>query len=111
MKQTLSVLTTLLLAPLLTPLPESTSSPILPEKFAQIHVLASAPPIRTAAESLRNFLKSRGVDLPVVTAADAHESAVAGTILLGTTADTPLFARWAKAGCLSVTASDSAGDA
>lgn len=111
MKQTLSLLTTLALAPLLTLLAESTSSSIPPERFTQIRALSSASPIRTAAEDLRDFLRSRGVNLPVLTAADARESAVAGTILLGTTADTPLLSRWAKAGRLSVIASDSAGDA
>jgi hypothetical protein len=111
MKQTSSLLTTLTLSLLLTLLAGTTSSPIPPERSTQIHAVSSETPIRTAAESLRNFLKSRGVALPVITAADTRETTVAGTILLGTTADTPLFARWAKAGRLSVTASDSAGDA
>ncbi|MBM4094463.1 MAG: hypothetical protein FJ276_34430, partial [Planctomycetes bacterium] len=51
------------------------------------------------------------MDIPMVTADGTNGTPVAGTILLGTTADTPLLARWAKEGRLSVTAPDSAGDA
>jgi hypothetical protein len=112
MKNTLCyILTALLLAPLAGLHAETTYSPILPARFTQIRTISSAPPVRTAAESLRDFLKARGVDIPMVTADGTNETPVAGTILLGTTADTPLLARWAKEGRVSVAASDSAGDA
>lgn len=87
------------------------SSPILPTRFTQICVNSSAPPIRTAAENLRDFLKARGADISVDTGADTRKAKAAGTILIGTTADTPQLAGWAKARRLSVTASDSGGDA
>ena len=101
----------LLLAPLAALRAETTSSPIPLARFTQIRVTSSALPIRTAAENLRDFLKAKGVDIPMVTAAGTNDPPAAGTILLGTTADTPLFAVWAKEGRLSVTGSDSAGDA
>lgn len=105
------LLTAFLFAPLAALHAEATSSPIPPAKFTQIHVISSALPIRTAAENLRDFLKARGVDIPMVTAAGTKELFAAGTILLGTTTDTPLLARWAKEGRLGVTASDAVGDA
>ena len=108
MKHTLTLLTALLLAPLAAlHAAELTSLSLLKD----IRVPSSAAPIRTAAENLRDFLKARGVDIPKVTAEGTNETPAAGTILLGTTADTPLLARWAKEGRLSVTAPDSAGDA
>ena len=110
MKHTLTLIA-LLLAPLVALPAETTSLPIPAASFTQIRVISSAPPIRTAAENLRDFLKARGVDIPMVTAAGINETPAAGLILLGTTAETPLLARWAKAGRLGITASDSAGDA
>jgi hypothetical protein len=111
MKHTFTLLTALLLPPLAALNAETTSSPIPLTRLTQIRAISPAPPVRTAAESLRDFLKSRGVDVPMVTTAGAKEPSTAGTILLGTTADTPTLAAWAKEGRLSVTVSDTAGDA
>jgi len=90
---------------------ETTSKTISPQEFKQIHAISSALAVRTAGENLRAFLKSGGVDVRMVTTAGAKEPSTAGTILLGTTADTPTLAAWAKEGRLSVTVSDTAGDA
>ncbi|MEI7958997.1 MAG: hypothetical protein WCI40_07795 [Verrucomicrobiota bacterium] len=103
--------TLILIALLLAALPAETASlPIPSASFTQIRVISSAPPIRTAAENLRDFLKARGVDIPMVTAAGTNETPVAGMILLGTTVETPLLRRWAKAGRLGVTASEKVDD-
>jgi hypothetical protein len=111
-QQTLGAFTAaMLLAPWAALKAETTSSSIAPASLEQIRAVSSAPPIRTAAESLCDFLKVRGVDVSTATAAGTNENPAAGTILLGTTADTPTLARWAKEGRLRVTASDSAGDA
>ena len=111
MRTTITLLIALMLARLTALHADTTSFPIPTTRFTQIRVISPAPPVRTAAESLRAFLKSRGVDVPMVTTAGAKEPFTAGTILLGTTADTPTLAAWAKEGRLSVTASDTAGDA
>ncbi|NUQ64992.1 MAG: hypothetical protein HUU20_21215 [Pirellulales bacterium] len=108
MKHTLTLITTLLL---LAPLAATGAESKMLSQFKSVRVPSSAAPIRTAAENLREFLKARGADLPIVTDANQKENPAAGTILLGTTADTPTLARWAKEGRLSVTASGSAGDA
>ncbi len=107
MKRILTLLTALLLAPLAATCAEVVSL----SSLKSIRASSSALPIRTAAENLRDFLKARGVDIPMVTATGIKETPVAGMILLGTTADTPLLARWAKEGRFGVTASDSVGDA
>jgi len=107
MKHSLTLLTALLFAPLAAACAEIM---VLPQ-FKSVHAPSFVAPIRTAAENLRDFLKARGVDIPMVTADGTNGTPVAGTILLGTTADTPLLARWAKEGRLSVTAPDSAGGA
>lgn len=105
------LVTALWLAALVTLHVASAASTLPPTRFTQIRVNSSAPPIRTAAENLRDFLRARGADISVVRGADTRKTAAAGTILIGTTADTPRLARWAKARRLSVTASDSSGDA
>jgi len=107
----LPLLTALLLAPLAPLHAQSTSSLIPPTRLTHIRAVSPAPPIRTAAGNLRDFLNSRGVDIPVVTAADTKEPFATGAILLGTTADTQSLAAWAKEGRLSVTASEQVGDA
>lgn len=90
---------------------EPDSAVLAADRFTQIRAVSSAPPIRTAAESLRDFLRSRGADIRVEAAGGTDGNPAAGTILLGTTADTPTLARWANEGRLNITASDSAGDA
>lgn len=111
MKPTSTLLTALVLAPLVALHAATTSSPIPPARFTHIRAISSALPIRTAAENLHDFLKARGVDIPMATAAGTNGNTAAGTILLGTTADTPLLACWAKDGRLQITASESARDA
>ncbi len=98
---------------LLATLASSSAEVTPPAKLTQICAMAPAPPIRTAAENLLGFLKSKakGAEVRLVTEAGSKSAPAAGTILLGTTADTPLLARWRKEGRLSITASDSAGDA
>jgi hypothetical protein len=107
MKRTLTILTLLLLAPLTATCAEVTSL----SSLKNIYAPSSATPIRTASESLRDFVKSKDVELPIRTDPAPNECLAAGTILLGTTKDSPSLARWAKDGRLHVTASESAGDA
>lgn len=100
-----------ILAALLFALSATTGGEVkLLSQFRCVQVSSSAVPLRTAAESLRDFVKARGTDLPLVTDANPSETPATGTIVLGTTADTRTLARWAKEGRLSVTASGSAGD-
>ncbi len=82
------------------------------EKFTQILAVSPAPPIVTAAENVHAFFKERGVDLaPALDAGAANAVPARGTILLGTSADTPAIARWVEEGCLSISASGQEGDA
>jgi len=104
MKQTIPLVACLLLV---------TSSTIAAEAISptRIHAPSTTPPINTAAKILSDFLRSKGVELPVLTEVAENDPPVAGTILLGTTADSPVLARWAREGRLQVSASESAGDA
>lgn len=99
-----------LLALLLAPLISLQAGSTNPLHLRNICASSSAAPIRTAAQNLRDFLKARGTDLPIVTDANSTEAPAPGTIFLGTTADTPALARWAQEGRLHVTASVPAGD-
>ncbi len=74
--------------------------------LVQIQADASSPPIHTAGVELASFLKKHGS--PEVRAA---RGMTAGTICLGTTAESEELARWAKEGRLGITASGSASDA
>ena len=56
-----ALLTALLLAPLVSLHAGTPSLLIPPARFTQIRAISCAPPIRTAAENLRDFLKARGV--------------------------------------------------
>lgn len=86
---------------------------IPPGKFTQLQAVSSSPPIRTAAESLRRFLqKVRKVENAHISAVERSDKApAAGTIILGTTADSPILGRWVKEGRLSIRAAESSGDA
>ena len=80
MQQTITLITSLLLAP---------SSAMAAEAIspARIHAPSKAPPISTAAKNLGDFFKSQGVEVPVLTEVAESDPPAAGTILLGTTAD------------------------
>ena len=86
---------------------------ISPGKIAEIHVLSTDLPMRTAAENLQGFikLKSNAHEVSIVTDVDLRTAPSAATILLGTTTNSPLFARWLKEGRLSIGTSESSGDA
>ena len=103
MKQTIPLVACLLLVPSSTIAAEAISP-------ARIHAPSTTPPISTAAKILSDFLRSKGVELPILTEVAENDPPVAGTILLGTTADSPVLARWAREGRLQVSASESAGD-
>jgi len=66
-------------------------------EFTQIHAASPAPPIQTAAAILRQTFTGAG---------QSQGEPGAGSILLGTTADSPAIARWVKAGRLTLQASD-----
>ena len=104
MQQTITLITSLLLAP---------SSAMAAEAIspARIHAPSKATPISTAAKNLGDFFKSQGVEVPVLTEVAESDPPAAGTIVLGTTADSAVLARWAKEGRLGVTAAEPAGDA
>ncbi len=89
------------------PLPHA-QVPVLIPATAFAHIQAPAPfaPISTAAEDVTRFLKKHWkVDVTTT------DQSTAGTICLGTTADSAALARWVKEGRLSIAASASAGDA
>jgi len=107
MSSILRLLAILLLAPLSAFCAEMTGLSI----FKEIEAPSSAPPICTAAENLRDFLKTKGTELPIATGSGIGGTPVAGAILLGTTDDSPLLSHWVKEGRLQITASKLAGDA
>ena len=75
-------------------------------KFTRIQAASSEAPIRTAAGNLAKFL---GHSTPPESESKAAPQP--GTILLGTTTDTPALDQWVKAGQLSLRASNAANDA
>lgn len=103
----------LLWVPLATLAAETQPASVPPAKFSKICAVSAAPPVRTAAEILRGFLEQTGhvAQVSVTPEDPASDASAAGTIFLGTTADSPVLARWVKQGRLSVRASEAAGDA
>lgn len=84
---------------------------IEPMKLTAIRIASSAPPIGTAAESLRRFLMERAQSsTPIKILAEANDDPTApastGSILLGTTADHAILARWLNEGRLHIRASE-----
>lgn len=108
-----ALVTALLLVPMAAWSAETPPRILGPAEFGQIRAVSAAPPVRTAAELLRGFLEARGHGgkVRILTEEHAGEVPAAGTILLGTTADSPVLARWVKEGRLSIHASEAVGDA
>ena len=106
-------LAAMLLAPLAA-LPAQTPPSVVPAAtFTRIHAISSAPPVRTATQSLRGFLDRRGGSAEIRVSSNEADAAkpVAGSIILGTTADSPSLARWVKEGRLAIRADRAVGDA
>jgi hypothetical protein len=85
-----------------------------PGSFTRIQTAGATPPLRTAAESLRGFLRERNGGADVVIEPETTTGPVApaaGTIVLGTPTDSPLLARWTAEGRLVLGAAAAASDA
>ena len=94
--------------------PHNESAAIIsPKTFARICAASPAAPVRTAAECLREFLKTHCNCPNVIIASDnlAGQPLAQAAIHLGTTADSPALARWVKEGRLTIHEDKSASDA
>jgi hypothetical protein len=80
--------------------------------FTRINVVSSALPVQTAAENLHVFLKKQcpTVNVSIVTDVGTDKKPDAGTIIIGTTAESPVLKQWKETGVLSICASGSGDD-